>query len=523
MKKTGKKLLCLSLACAMALSLAGCGGKESSAPAAAPAGAQESGQAAGETGGNYKDTVIIGTDRQVNTLDPQESRTIQHKQIANCVYNRLFRINQTTKEIENELAESSQWLDDTYTTLEVKLKDNVHFQNGEKLTADDVVYTIMERGKDGISSSGVSVRFDSIEAKDDLTCVFHLSESNVDIRYNLTVADIMNRKACEEDPEKGFMIGTGPYMIDDYRLKDYIHMVRFDDYWEGTPVTPNVKFQYIGEASSRLIALQNHEVDVCMSPAKIELDYIRDDDSLRLEEWNTGAYTYLAFNVSKEPGNNKLLRQAIAGIIDKEQIITAAVEGQGVPAKTFWGQTLQFYYDGFPDRVYTVDEAKQMVIDAGYPDGVTLECSVNTDSANKAVAQVLQAQLKEIGVNMTINELDAGGFDTYRQNGLHNALIHSRTSNEFPEANRAQFKINGAGNNIKLNDQHIIDLYDEALTYDDNEKRAEIYKEIQETIAEECWYVPLYYTMNFAGVDKNLGGVEFGTYDSDFSGIYVTE
>ena len=106
------------------------------------------------------------------------------------------------------------------------------------------------------------------------------------------------------------------------------------------------------EASSRVIALQTGEVDVCIDPPAIELSHIAEDSNLSLLQVSSERMHYLAFNMSGEPfGSNQKLRQDIAMAINKDNIITVASEGLGTPAVTFFSQGFG-YYDGYDPYPY---------------------------------------------------------------------------------------------------------------------------------------------------------------------------
>lgn len=126
-------------------------------------------------------------------------------------------------------------------------------------------------------------------------------------------------------------------MVDSYEFGNYTKLVAFEDSWRGAPNAKSFTFRYIPEDSARLIALQNGEIDICQTPAAIELGRIEEDPALDLISYKGGSLTYMAFNTQKDPAKDENLRKAVAHAIDIDSIIAVAAEGRGEKATSFWG------------------------------------------------------------------------------------------------------------------------------------------------------------------------------------------
>ncbi len=539
MKKRFYRMAAIVMAAAMLTgSLAGCSSQSGSSET--PAGANEAGTtqaAAAENGGEeaesgsfnpktpaeglaLKEDIVIGMKSKHTTIDQMEASNTQHNYMWRMIYDTLVHFNNETKELEPQLA--TEWsTDDGGKTYIFKLRDGVKFHNGETLKASDVVFTF-NRMEGTTSCNGVFVKVESVEAVDDLTVKMTLVDPNLDWPYMMTLptASIMNEKAVTDDPERGPGVGTGPWQVDSYEFGNYTTLTAFEDSWRGAPYAKTFTFRYIPEDSARLIALQNGEIDICAEPATIELGRIEEDPKLDLVSYDGGSLTYFAFNTQKEPASNEDLRKAVAYAIDIDSIIAVAAEGHGKKATSFWGWDEYGYYDcGGYER--DLDKAKEYLAKAFPNGGATLDISCS-GAERKTIAEMMQSQLKEIGLEVNITELDSAGISTSTTNGEHQSCIYGMGFNIFGDDARRILQPGSAVNKAHYDSQEVMDLLDKAVAETDEATRKEYYKQIQEDIYEHVPYIPLYFADGFIGVKKGTGGIDiYPTSHHDYSYVFV--
>ena len=225
---------------------------------------------------------------------------------------------------------------------------------------------------------------------------------------------------------------------------------------------------------------------------------------------------YLAFNMSGEPfGSNQKLRQAIAMAINKDNIITVASEGLGTPAVTFFSQGFG-YYDGYDPYPYDGEKAKALLAEAGYPDGLTFTLYY-AGSLKELMSQVIQSNLKEIGVNVNIEELETAALKSKLKEGDYEACVYAWANDSAgPDNNvRPLFRTGSSSNRTHYSDEYIDNLMDEALKETDSDKRLEMYKEIQTYILDACPIVPCFYETISVGTNAKLQG-----FQPDTSGLH---
>lgn len=470
----------------------------------------------------YKEEVIIGLRQQVTTVDPQALANTVQNQVLKLWHATLVDLNTVTNEIVPDLAESWNWIDDK--TIEFKLFEKAKFHNGEKVKASDVVFTF-NRGKDGVATKARVALFDTVEAVDENTVRITLKSPNVDLldTLSLPLASILSEKAFKADPENGYWIGAGPWVLDEFVINDYLQYSRFEDYHFGPMKTAKLKVRYIPEDSSRAIALQTGEIDLCEHILPIDLPLMQDDKNIDTVIFDSPTCQYFFFNYQKEgvPTSNKLVRHAIAHAINRDDIIMACKDGFGTAGKSFWGMNQYGYYDGMEGYPYDIEKAKALLAEAGYPDGFDLPLTVI--SGERVIsAEVIQAQLKEIGINVQINEVDSAGMTSLVNSGDFVCGLWGIGFNSCGDEVRRVYYTNGSNNRSWYTNTEVDKLIDAAVVESDDVIRKDLYKQIQEIAIDDLPVICLYYENEINGSVKGLAGIEWGCSSAnDMSGVYV--
>ncbi|MDO4493569.1 MAG: ABC transporter substrate-binding protein [Clostridia bacterium] len=470
----------------------------------------------------YKQEVVIGLRQQFTTLDPQALANTAQNQILKFFHSTLVDLNTVTGEIVPDLAESWTWVDDK--TIEFKLFDNATFHNGESVTANDVAFTV-ERGRDAVATKARYANVESVEVVDAKTVRIHLVKPNVDTLDTLALpcCSILSEKAVTEDAENGYRIGAGPWVVREFVDNDYLAFDRFDAYHFGPTKMPKMKIRYIPEDSARGIALQTGEIDLCEHILPIDLPLFEDDKNVQVIVYDSPACQYFAFNYQKEgvPTADAKVRHAINTALNREEIIMATKDGFGTPGKTYWGMNQYGYYDGFEGDEYNVEKAKQMLAEAGYPDGFDFDLMVI--SGERVIsAEVIQAQLKKIGINVTIHEVDSAGLSAAVSAGDYTACLWGIGFNSCGDEVRRVYHSNGSNNRSHYSNPKVDELIDAAVVESDDATRKDLYKQIQEIAYQDLPIINLYYENEIYGAVKGLDGIEWGcSTANDMSFAYV--
>ncbi len=525
-----RKLIAILL-CAMLVvsSLAGCGKKEEtpapSAPAQTPAETKPAETKPAETAPQpaakepkYKEDIIIGIAGKITSLDPYEMSTTQHCLVFRAVYDTPLQFNNETSEIEPRLC--TEWKTEDGKVYDFTLRDDVFFHNGEKLTADDFVYTY-ERGKE----TTLCKSMEKVEAVDPTHVRITLTSVNVDFPYMLTLPTsvILCKKALESGAEDAVSVGSGAFMLDSYEFGNYVLLRRNDNYWGEVARTKTLKYRYMPENSSRLIALETGEIDVCQDPDTNELGHITDNKDLELQEYQSCAINYLAFNNEKGTLANQNLRLALCYGIDRDELIDVVFNGLAKKSLSTWGWNEYGYNGGnVTNYEYNPDLAKEYLAKEGYgPDNpVTVDFAI-IPGVRKAMGELSQSQLKSIGVNVSLTEYDSAGLTSMTAAGDHEAAFMSCSPNIFGDDMTRFIDSNTGANRLHLHDPKIHELMDKARGELDDAARKQMYYDVQQRLFDLGAMLPICTPNGYFGVRKGVGGIDYyPTTHHDFSKIY---
>ena len=416
-----KRLTAFAAAFAAAATLCACGGSASSSETSSVSASEgsygntEEGDTAAVSDENKKDSVVIAIGSEPETLDPTQGWGHGNSPI---VQSTLVKYN-AELEFENDLA-SDYSLSDDGLTWTFTLRDDAYFTDGEKVTAEDVAFTL-ETAKEAQGSVDLTY-MESAKAADESTVVITLSQPTSIFLNTLASVGIVPEHAYSEDYGRN-PIGSGPYKFVEWRPQEQIVFEANEDYYGGVPAIKNVTVVFMSEDAA-LAAVQAGEVDVAYSSASfgnievsgyhVEAIASADNRGFTLPmEPDTGKTTESGAPIGNDVTCNIEIRQAIAYAIDRQQIADTVLNGFGRPAYS--------ENDGMPWNnpevaIETdVEYAKKLLSDAGWEDtdgdgivekdGVKAEFSClypADDSARQAIAMAAAQQVKEIGIQINV-------------------------------------------------------------------------------------------------------------------------
>lgn len=470
----------------------------------------------------YKKDIVVGIEGKLVTFDPQNSSIAPMNYVARMIFDCPMYFDWNTQTIVPNIATS--WDTEDGMTYILKLRDDVYFHNGEQLKASDVVFTY-KRAVGTSASNQLGTMIEDVTAADDFTVELKLFKVNYDFPYMLTLntASILSEKAVTEDEVEGPNIGSGPFYVDSYEFGDYFTVRRNENFWGELAKPESVTFRYMPDKSPRLIALQTGEIDVCQDPELLEMSYVTDSPDLELQSFETQSMAYMMLNNAKAPFDNADFRRAVCYGIDTQAIIDVVREGYATDCKSCWGWGQFGYNGGETDYVYDQELAKEYLAKA-YPNGgASFELTVMAGE-RRAMGEMVQSQLREIGIEVTLKEVDHAGLLTAMGNGDHEAAFFSFGFNAFADDCR-RIIIPGSGSNYAYYDNpRATELMELGAAEQDEAKRIEYYKEVQQLLYDDAPYCPLFYPQGFFGVKKGVGGIDYyPTLQHSFRNIYMVE
>ncbi|SCY21793.1 ABC transporter substrate-binding protein [Alkaliphilus peptidifermentans] len=455
----------------------------------------------------------LGAIGEPKTLDPTQVSDLVAFYVTHQIYNHLID-NRTDGNLVPGLAESWTYSDDG-TEITFKLREGVKFHNGDVMTADDVVYSF-ETAIASAFTQGVTSVMESMKKVDENTVTLILKHSYGPIEYCVASSQIpiLNKKVHEANPD-GYgrnPIGTGPYKFVEWRSGDSITLTAFEDYYKGAAEIKDVTFKIITDGSTAVVALENGEIDIIDTPPRTDRQNLINNPNIEYYETEIAATVFIAINHHSEIGKNKKLREAIAHAIDKESLIIGSVEGIGTALETPMAKSTFGWPADFKNREYNVEKAKQLLIEAGYPNGLDITLKTNESATYFKPTEVLQDQLRQIGINASISKMERGAFWDDILTKRDYEIVVSAATTAYPDADYIYSTFHGkmvteGRNYFNYANPKLDELLERGRLSNDQEERKQIYRDICELFKEDVVSIPLYTYMTPIAANKDLQGV----------------
>jgi len=400
-----KKFICMILSLSMILSLfSGC--SDNSGQNLEEKGQEQEAPSDGE---DFKE-VKFASATDVSSLDPRDATGTTTAQVLSHIFSSLLKTN-SEGAIENDLAESYEIVNDT--TWRFKLKDGITFHDGSKLTSDDVEYTISTiKDKEKKFKLSSDFSFMTVNVIDELNFEIITDSPFAALPLRLNYIKIIPKAYVEKVGDAEFAkspVGSGPYKFVERKKDEKVVMEAYDDYFGGKPAIDKVTFVVIPEAASRIASLEAGDVDIIGNVETSQVSRLTSEDKFSVVGSPTTRVIFMALNTLVDgPIQDVRVRQALNYAVDKKAIIEGVLDGYGAQIATI--STPE--YDGFDASIepyeYNPEKAKQLLDEAGYPDGFEVDLSVTSGYLNgQDVAQAVAAQLGEVGVKCTVKEIDS--------------------------------------------------------------------------------------------------------------------
>lgn len=510
--KSLKPLTAVFCAAALTLGLAACSGGNTSADTGSASdteSASSAGQeAAGSGSASGRTDLNLRIGDAFSTVDPHNLSLNSDIMLSRQVYEPLYWINDEGEEIPMLATEYS--VSEDGLTWTFQLREGVTFQNGDPLTAQDVVYSY-ERCFDNAYMQEKVEAIDSVTAPDDSTVEMHLKYQFSPLMEKIAAIGIVSQSFAEANMDDQGLLGfnacgTGAYSVKEAIPDVSITLEAYSGYWGGEAPIKTLNFEQITDETTAVTAFEAGEIDV-MSIPSANWAQISESGQYNTDSRPSNHVVYLIFNTEAAPFDNRELRQAIAYAINREDIIAVAADGLADPATSLATSYMLGYTEDHMTYEYDPEKAKELLAEAGYPDGLDIG-SMKTMSGSyfEKVMQVVQSQLAEIGITSTIEGMDGNslvedcitGNFTLADMGQNLSLDYDFLKTYFNEE-----YINGL-NMARVSDSQIQELFKQGTSTTDREERLAIYQEIEDLTQELCAYVPLYNLQTTTAWNKDL-------------------
>ncbi len=521
-----KRYVCLALACIMSLAmLAACApGATTTTPTTAPASGGTTAPAGTTTAPegivSARDTYNFGLYAEPTTMDPALAKDRVTWLIGYQLYDTLVKYDVIAKEYTPGLATS--WnLSDSGTEITFELRQGVKFHNGDVMTADDVVWSL-QRSIDSEYTSSLSGSMDHVEKVDDTHIKLVLKYAYAPI-YDALITPcygIASKRAVEEAESAGVDFGrnpcgTGAYKLVEWKSGEKMVFERFDDYYMGTPYIKTVNVIQIPDGSSGAIALEEGSIDFYLYLNTSDYEHLSGLGNIqRIEPVGGVGLNDITFNVTDGVFANKLLRQAVAYALDRDAIIKGGADGYAEISNCFCATSSFGYMDDYQWYTQDLEKAKQLVIDAGFPQGVDVVFTQEGSTDYMKPAEVMQDQLRKIGINVTFVKLERSAWiEQVGTNRQYDASLRMTTmvinDADYLLTRRLTSGSLGGGNNYSGYQNTEFDKkVEEARKLSDPAARLAIYRECYDILKEDVPFIPLFTSINPRFADAKLMGFQ---------------
>jgi len=494
----------------------------------------------------------------MNTFNPQlASSGLVVDTLAAQLYDRLLDVDPYTYRLIPELAESWEVLDDG-ATYRFHLRQKVPFQKTAWFTptrtmnADDVVFSferIFNRKHPWHNVNGGSYPyFDSLQFSDAVQSVRKLDKNTVEIRLNspdasflwhlathyapvlsAEYADQLTRVDRQEQLDRE-PVGTGPFMLNDYRAGQYVRLQRNDAYWKGKPRMSQVVIDMGAGGTGRMSKLLTGECDVLAYPAASQLSVLRDDPRLRLTLRPGMNIAYLAFNTRKAPLDRPEVRQALALAINNERLMESIYYGTAETAASILPRASWAYDTDARVTPYNPQKAREALKALGIED---LHLNLWVPSASQSwnpspmkTAELIQADLAQVGVKVTIVQVE-GRFQEARLMEMNHDLTltgwatDSNDPDSFFRPLLSCAAIASQTNYAHWCNSGFDELLHKALLSQQLAKRIDYYDRAQAMLSKELPVLPLAYSLRLQAYRYDIKGLVLSPFgNASFAGVH---
>jgi peptide/nickel transport system substrate-binding protein len=368
----------------------------------------------------------------LSSLDPHFATTTEARALVDMIFSGLLRYKPgdgSFEMMEPDLAEDfpeMEMTDDgqvwTFTLRQGVMCHPAGNIPAYELTAEDVVFSLEKAATTERSAYAGEYTDWTFEAVDDYTVKITLPSPLSPVLFYPKVANysggfIVCKQAVEalgDDKFKTFPVGTGPFMFESYSPQEMVMLKANPDYFRGAPKLDGVEYRYMADVSSREAGLLAGELDVVNGIPDIAwVENVQQAEGVAVDVFGVGEVATVHFNTSVPPLDNPEVRKALAHALDRDEFL--ALFGEPVAENVYSQVPAKFLAGGMTQEEvaelgleYPVDreQAKQMLADAGYPDGFELEVITSEMTGYRRLYENMQAQLAEAGVDLKVNVVD---------------------------------------------------------------------------------------------------------------------
>lgn len=479
-------------------------------------------------------TLVYVHPQEVRWLDPAQITESQSGAVVRNVYSRLLDQTYDASEIMPDLAEDWSVSDDGFVYT-FYLQEGVEFHDGTPLTAEDVVYSFHRALA---IDQGDTVHIRDVMDPDNVVA---LDATTVEVTLNEPWAPFLNIVAAprvlsilpkawveanstDDDPwAKEFVQthanGTGPYRFVEWEPKQYVELERYEEYHKGPAEIETVLYRLGGEATTTRLALEKGDVDIAEHLPDDMMRVLSQNPDVNVLNKPVASYTYWIFNCKEEPFSDQRVREAIAYSIDYAAMMEDIVQESGVRMNSPLLNNMFAHNESIPLIERDVERAQQLLADAGYADGFTIDMPYVEWGLIPDLAVIIQANLADVGITAELREIPLNALMAGIEEDQFSFFVWN-SSPGYPHPDAVLIKLisdnigKGLEGNIANYENPEFDAaVEEARMATRQEDQLAAYYEAQERVMEDLPWLLLYQESQYRATRSGVTGYDFGAFN----------
>jgi peptide/nickel transport system substrate-binding protein len=499
--------LLLAVACAPAQPRPSSGTAPSSG---APAASNTQAGGSSQSSGPRRVTEVLGS--EIVSISPYGDSASPTYGMWMHVFEPLIAYNEQTGENEPLLATS--WSNPDANTWEFKLRQGVKFHDGSDFTADDVVHSYKRMRDDPDSKQRSTFKnVDEVRAVDPSTVRVHTKEPDAALIFRLNNRMITSKTVFDQygsgaEADK-HPIGTGPWIFKEYVPGQRVVMEKNSSYWgaERKATFDELIVRFMKEPQAAVTALLNGEVDVIPNVPPQLVDQVANSGKTHISSAPGTRLMFLGMNSANKPWDNVKLRQAVNYAIDKEGIVKGVLNGRASVLKTPIGPGMYAYDPNLqPQYTYDPAKAKQLLAEAGYPNGLEVELQSPSGRylKDKEIAEAIVSMLGQVGIRARLVTPEWGKIWPDIQAGRVPFYLLGRGAVEDPSEYLEQYFMTGITPRINFSDSQVDSYLLAQQSEFDAPKRVELLHKAMSRIMDLAPMVFLFQYEDTYGVSNRM-------------------
>lgn len=446
-------------------------------------------------------TLVIARKADATNLDPHMITSIP---TANYIFQKVYEgLVRQDENMQIQPLLAKEWsVSEDGLTWEFKLQEGVSFQDGAPFNADAVKKT-MDRVKDanlGLPNTSKFAMVKEVKVVDSTTVQFILEYPYAPLLSTLSANEgsIISPKAIDAGPESLAKnpVGTGPFTFASWKPGQEMVLVKNENYWGQKAKIDKVVYKVVPEDATRIAMVETGEANIADNVPVTDIERIEASSNMKLVRAQGLGVEYLGFNTQKKPFDDVRVRQAIAYAIERDAILSGVYNNVGSRTASAMSPKVFGYNPNLNDYEYDINKAKELLKEAGYPNGFTMTITTDDRKERVNLAEVVQAQLKGIGIDVKLNVMEFGAYLEATDKGEHDMFIggwgNATGDGDYNQYNVFHSSSHGAkGNQAFYANPEVDKLIEIARKETDSEKRKEIYAQLQEIELQDAPLIPI--------------------------------